>query len=429
VTVRTLAEWLRWQESLGPHVIELGLERIRTVLDRLELQPPAGRVVTVAGTNGKGTTVTLLQDMLIAAGRHPGMYSSPHLVHYNERIRIGGRPVSDTDLVSAFERIEAARGDVPLTYFEFGTLAAFICFSHAGCDTWILEVGLGGRLDAVNVLAADLALITTIGLDHQDWLGETLEEIAAEKAGIMRAGRPAFYADQPVPLAIRNHAAASGALLAVAGTGFSYQASAGGTTAGRQDWSWQGGAVNIPGLQAPRHWTAAQFRNASLVLAALSVLEPRLLDAVPALNDVFARSRPAGRFQQVRGAAHEWILDVAHNPQAAAVLRAQLETLPAGGSITIVTTLLADKAITPFVAALAPVATRWIVAGIEGPRASSLERLQAGMADAGLDAVEYAPTAEAAFALAERLTPATGRIVVCGSFRIVAPALQWLGLY
>lgn len=427
--MRTLAEWLRWQESLSPHAIDLGLERIRTVLSRLDLQPPAGRVVAVAGTNGKGTTVTLLQDMLIAAGRHPGMYSSPHLVHYNERIRVGGRPVADADLVSAFERIEAVRGDVPLTYFEFGTLAAFICFSHAGCDTWILEVGLGGRLDAVNVLAPDLALITTIGLDHQDWLGETLEEIAAEKAGIMRAGRPAFYADQPVPLAIRNHAAATGALLAVAGAGFSYQASAGGTTAGVQDWSWQGGAVSIPGLQAPRHWTAAQFRNASLVLAALSVLEPRLLDQVPVLNGVFACSRPDGRFQQVRGAGHEWILDVAHNPQAAAVLRAQLETLPAGGSITIVTTLLADKAITPFVAALAPVATRWIVAGIEGPRASTVERLRAGMADAGLDAVEYAATPEAAFALAERLTPATGRIVVCGSFRIVAPALQWLGLY
>ncbi|MBM4222081.1 MAG: bifunctional folylpolyglutamate synthase/dihydrofolate synthase, partial [Gammaproteobacteria bacterium] len=304
-------------------------------------------------------------------------------------------------------------------------LAAFICFSRAACDAWILEVGLGGRLDAVNVLAPDLALITTIGLDHQDWLGETIGEIAAEKAGIMRAGRPALYGDQPVPAEIRNHAAKTGALLGVAGTDFSYRV---GATAGMQEWVWQGAVGQISGLEAPQYWTAAQFRNASLVLAALSVLGSRLLDDVPALNRVFARSRPDGRFQQVF-AAHEWILDVAHNPQAADVLRAQLETLPAAGSTTIVTTLLADKAITPFVAALAPVATRWIVAGIEGPRASSRERLQAGMADAGLDAVEYAPTPEAAFALAERLTPATGRIVVCGSFHIVAPALQWLGLY
>lgn len=426
--MRTLAEWLRWQESLSPHEIELGLERVRTVLDRLDLRPPAGRVVTVAGTNGKGTTVTLLQDALLAGGRCPGLYTSPHLVHYNERIRIGGRPVSDADLVSAFERVEAVRGDILLTYFEFGTLAAFICFARAGCDSWILEVGLGGRLDAVNVLAPDLALITTIGLDHQDWLGETIEEIAAEKAGIMRTGRPAFYGDQPVPAAILRHAAEAGALLAVAGTDFWYQPGGAAGTAGMRNWSWQGTARRLSGLEAPPHWTAAQFRNASLVLAALAVLEPGLLDDIAALNAVLARSRPDGRFQQVH-AAHEWILDVAHNPQAAAVLRAQLETLPASSSTTVVTTLLADKAITPFVAMLAPVATRWIVAGIEDPRASTNERLRVGMAAAGVDSVEYAATPAAAFALAERVTPATGRIVVCGSFRIVAPAMQWLGLY
>ncbi len=425
---RTLAEWLRWQESLSPHAVELGLERVGAVLERLDLEPPAGRVVTVAGTNGKGTTVTLLQDMLLAADRRTGLYTSPHLVHYNERIRICGEPVSDAGLVDAFERVEAVRGDVPLTYFEFGTLAAFNCFAQAHCDTWILEVGLGGRLDAVNVLAADLALITTIALDHQDWLGETVEKIAAEKAGIMRPGRPTFYADQPVPVAIGDHAAETGAPLAVLGSDFSYRTDSETSADGRCSWSWQGGARRIRGLIAPRYWSAAQYRNASLVLAALSVLEPRLLAEVAALNAVFVRSRPDGRFQQVR-ATHEWILDVAHNPQAAAVLRAQLENLPCAGETTIVTTLLADKAVAPFVATLAPLATRWIVAGIDDPRASSSERIGAGMAAAGIDVFEYAVTPEAAFALAERLTPPAGRIVVCGSFRIVAPALQWLGLY
>ena len=425
---RTLAEWLRWQESLSPHAVELGLERVGAVLGRLKLEPPAGRVVTVAGTNGKGTTVTLLQDMLLAAGRRPGLYTSPHLVHYNERIRICAQPVADAELVRAFEQVEAVRGDVPLTYFEFGTLAAFSCFAQAACDTWILEVGLGGRLDAVNVLAADLALITTIALDHQDWLGETVEEIAAEKAGIMRPGCPAFYGDQPVPTAIRDHAAKIGALLTVSGSDFSCSPSSSPTATGACGWSWQGVAKSIAGLEAPPHWSAAQYRNASLVLAALSLLEPASLDDVAALNAVFARSRPDGRFQQLR-AAHEWILDVAHNPQAAAVLRAQLETQPPVSETTIVTTLLADKAVTPFVAALAPLATRWIVAGIDDPRASSSERIGAGMAAAGIDRPEYAATPEAAFALAERLTPRTGRIVVCGSFRIVAPALQWLGLY
>lgn len=429
MTARTLAEWLRWQELLSPHAVELGLERVCAMLNRLDLRPPAGRIVTVAGTNGKGTTVTLLQDILLAGGRRPGLYTSPHLVHYNERIRICGQPVADAELVRAFERIEMVRGDVALTYFEFGTLAAFICFTQAGCDTWILEVGLGGRLDAVNALAADLALITTIALDHQDWLGETVEEIAAEKAGIMRSGRPAFYADQPVPAAIRNHAASTGAPLSVLGSDFSYGRNSGMTSDGSCGWWWRGATGSMAGLNAPRYWSAAQYRNASLVLAALSVLEPALLADVAALNAVFARSRPDGRFQQVH-AAHEWILDVAHNPQAAAVLRAQIETLLPVNATTIVTTLLADKAIAPFVAALAPVATRWIVAAIDDPRASSNARMRAGMAAAGLDAaVEYAGTPEAAFALAERLTPPTGRIVVCGSFRIVAPALQWLGLY
>jgi dihydrofolate synthase/folylpolyglutamate synthase len=194
--------------------------------------------------------------------------------------------------VGAFERVEAVRGDIPLTYFEFGTLAAFSCFAQAGCDSWILEVGLGGRLDAVNVLAPDLALITTIGLDHQDWLGETIEEIAAEKAGIMRTGRPAFYADQPVPAAIRNHAAETGARLAVAGTDFRYQPGGSAGTAGMRNWSWQGSARSLSGLEAPPHWTAAQFRNASLVLAALSLLEPALLDDIGALNAVFAQVPP-----------------------------------------------------------------------------------------------------------------------------------------
>lgn len=428
MTARTLAEWLRWQESLSPHSVELGLERVSAVLDRLDVRPPAGRVVTVAGTNGKGTTVTLLQDMLLAAGRRPGLYTSPHLVHYNERIRLGGQAVSDAELVHAFEQVEAARGDVPLTYFEFGTLAAFSCFAQGRCDTWILEIGLGGRLDAVNVLAADLALITTIALDHQDWLGETIEEIAAEKAGIMRSGRPAFYADQPVPAAIRNHAATIGALLAVQGSDFSWRSTSGATARGVCGWSWQGAAGRITGLEAPRYWSAAQYRNASLVMAALALLEPAWLADVATLNQVFAHSRPDGRFQQVH-ARHEWILDVAHNPQAATVLRAQIETLPPAGATTIVTTLLADKAVTPFVAALAPVATRWIVAGIDDPRASTTERMRSGMAAAGLESVEYTATPDAAFALAERITPPMGRIVVCGSFRIVAPALQWLGLY
>lgn len=397
---------------------------------RLGLQPPAGRLITVGGTNGKGSTITLLHDVLRAAGGNPGLYTSPHLVHYNERIRIGDRPVADAALIRSFERVESARAGVPLTYFEFGTLAALACFAEAGADTWLLEVGLGGRLDAVNALAADVAVITTIGLDHQEWLGDSIESIAAEKAGILRAGSPAFYGDAPVPAAILARAAEIGADLRVLGRDFGFARDA----TGGWTWSWpgSGGVQRVDGLLAPRHWTPAQFRNATVALATLSRLTPPPELTAAFLNPVLLRSSPPGRFQVVRR-EHEWILDVAHNPQAAAVLREQLATLapPTGGpgDVTVVLALLADKAIAGFVRELRHVGARWVIAGVDDPRASPEPLMRDALAAAGVTAVAWADTPAGAFERARQLTPAGGRIVVCGSFRIVAPALQWLGLY
>lgn len=408
----------------------MGLDRVRAVLGRLGLRPPAGRVITVGGTNGKGSTITLVHDVLRAAGGHPGLYTSPHLVSYNERIRIGDRPVADDSLVAAFERVEAARGGLPLTYFEFGTLAALACFADAGCDTWLLEVGLGGRLDAVNALDADIAVITTIGLDHQEWLGDSIEAIAAEKAGILRGGSLALYGDTPVPAAILARAREIGAELRVLGPDFGYTGDAG------RGWSWSspasGGVQRIDGLRAPAHWTGAQFRNASLALAALArLVTPSTLTAA-FLRPVLLRSTPPGRFQVVRR-EHEWILDVAHNPQAAAVLRDQLATLPpvatGPGELTIVLAVLADKAIGGFVSALGHANARWVIAGVDDPRASSEGQMREALGAAGVMAACWESTPVAAFERARQLTPAGGRIVVCGSFRIVAPALEWLGLY
>ena len=422
-----VSAWLRWQETLNTRPVELGLERVREVLERLAIRPPTGRVITVGGTNGKGSTITLLHDCLEAAGGRPGLYTSPHLLNYNERIRVHGASIPDTDLLRAFERVEEARKDVALTYFEFGTLAALVCFAEAGCDTWLLEVGLGGRLDAVNVLDADVSLITTIGLDHQEWLGDTVEAIAAEKAGILRAGRPGLYGDTPVPAAIRERAAALGARYGALGETYSYALDQAPGT-----WQWRTGDLQVDNLRAPPHWTAAQFRNASLALAALCHLTPSVPLTPAFLNPVLLRSSPPGRFARVRR-DHEWILDVAHNPQAAAVLRQQLATLPApaGGpaAVTMVTALLADKAISEFMRELGPVASRWIVSGVDDPRASSEARLRAALVAAGIADASWADAPVAAFELARQATPVGGRIVVCGSFRIVAPALQWLGLY
>jgi dihydrofolate synthase/folylpolyglutamate synthase len=228
----------------------MGLERVLEVLGRLAVRPPAGRVVTVAGTNGKGSTITLVHNCLRAAGGNPGLYTSPHLLRYNERIRIGGQPVSDAALIRAFERVESARESTPLTYFEFGTLAALASFAEANCDTWLLEVGLGGRLDAVNALDADIAVITTIGLDHQEWLGTTIDAIAREKAGILRAGKPALYGDAPLPNAIRAEAVRVGASLEVYGTDFRDERA---DTAG--GWSFVHRGGRIDGLRASGYWT------------------------------------------------------------------------------------------------------------------------------------------------------------------------------
>ena len=425
---RSVADWLQWQESLNPRPVHLGLDRVREVLDRLDVSPPVGRVVTVGGTNGKGSTITLLHDVLRAAGCNPGLYTSPHLVRYNERIRVGDRPIGDAPLIAAFERVEAARADVPLTYFEFGTLAGLVSFVDAGCDTWLLEVGLGGRLDAVNALDADIAVITTIGLDHQEWLGDTIESIAGEKAGIFRPGAPALYGDSPLPDVIRSRAAEIGADLLVHGQDFHFEQDA---VAG---WSWTGnrGRHVVNGLKAPAHWTHAQFRNATVALEALSLLRPAVGLTARFLNPVLLQSSPPGRFQIVRR-EHEWILDVAHNPQAAVVLRDQLATLPeppgGRGSVTVVLALLADKAIAGFVGELRSVAGRWVVAGVADPRASTRSQMRDALAAAGVPAFTWAETTDAAFELARQQTPTGGRIVVCGSFRIVAPALEWLGLY
>jgi dihydrofolate synthase/folylpolyglutamate synthase len=382
--------------------------------------PPAGRVFTVAGTNGKGSTVGILDACLRAAGYRVGRYTSPHLRRYTERVHVDGAEIGPGPLVAAFADVEAAAAGTPLTYFEFGTLAAFRAFSAARCDAWVLEVGMGGRLDAVNAVDPDFSLITTIGLDHQEFLGTTIEAIAAEKAGILRAGRPSFYGDREVPDAIRSRAQALSSPLALCGEDF-------GCETGPEAWRWWGGAGRRDGLTLLPGWTGAQYRNAGLALAALQAFDPATVPGAAELPRLLAEGMPAGRFQRCGHGGHEWVLDVAHNPQAAAALRAQLAALPPADT-TIVTALLADKAVAGFAAELAPLAARWIVCHLDGSRASPTERLVAGLADAGVHGAATARDPAAAFRAAAATTPPGGRIVVCGSFRLVGPALDWLGL-
>jgi dihydrofolate synthase/folylpolyglutamate synthase len=417
---RSLGDWLRWQEDLHPRWMELDLERVRQVAGRLAVPRPVGPVFTVAGTNGKGSTAAFLEGMLREAGFRTGLYTSPHLVRYNERVRVAGEPAADGSLVAAFSAVESARGDVPLTFFEYGTLGALRTFHEGGCDAWILEVGLGGRLDAVNIVEPDYSLITTIGLDHEEYLGDNIEQIAREKAGILRSGRPGFFGHQPVPRAILDAARTGGTPLRCLGSDFRWER--------HQDvWDFAGERARLCGIPLPPFATAVQFDNLALGLAALEQFDPSVIADPGRVGAVARASRPAGRFQLV-SRRPDWVLDVAHNPQAAATLRRQLDTLPPA-PLTVVLGMLGDKALDGFVAELAPLVARWVTATVDDPRARGGELIAARLRELGHGPVDSCPDPAAAFGRAAQVTPPDGRVLVCGSFRVVGPALQWLGLY
>ncbi|MBM4196968.1 MAG: bifunctional tetrahydrofolate synthase/dihydrofolate synthase [Gammaproteobacteria bacterium] len=418
---RSLAEWLAWQESLHPRWMELSLDRVRTVASRLDLRPPQGGVITVGGTNGKGSTVALLEHILAGQGRRVAAYTSPHLVRYNERVRVDRQEVADDELCLAFAAVEEARGDVQLTFFEFGTLAALVHFTRCGCDYWALEVGLGGRLDAVNLIDADAAIVTTVDLDHQEYLGNDVESIAAEKAGIFRRDRIAVYGDWPAPASLKAAAAAVGASLSRLGVDFDFSPD-------RPYWRWRGAHARLEGLHWPPGGALAQLRNAGAAFAALERLDPRLLGNTDVLNAAILGSRPPGRFQQVLR-EHEWILDVAHNPQSVAVLSAQLASLPPTADCTIVLGIFADKDLAAFPRELAHLVRRWICCRVTDPRARDAESIAMLLRASGCEVVAACDGPESALREAARVTERGGRIIVCGSFRMVGPALHWLGIY
>ena len=412
-----LGDWLAWQETLHPAAIELGLERVGRVHERLGGRRPAPLVVTVAGTNGKGSSVAFLEAMLRAAGHRTGAYTSPHLLRYNERIRIDGEPVPDAALCEAFARIDAARGSDSLTYFEFGTLAALELFADAGLDVALLEVGLGGRLDAVNIVDPDVALVTRIGLDHTEWLGADREAIGAEKAGIFRAGRPALCSDPAPPAALRARARALAAPWHALGTQFHHHLAGDG-----RSWSWRAGQTRHEGLPLPALAGRHQLDNASGALMALECLRDRLPVSQHALAAGLREARPAGRFQIVGGAV-EQVLDVAHNALGARVLAAALAGRPAAGRTLAVLGMMADKDCAAFVAALRGVVDAWWTVGLADARAAAADDLCDCIrqhAGAGCRACTDAHAARAALGAEAR---AGDRILVCGSFHTVA---EWL---
>ena len=414
---RRLADWLAWQETLHPRAIDLSLERMRLVAGRLDLLRTDAWVMTVAGTNGKGSCVAYAAAMLRAAGRDVGSYTSPHLLHYCERIRVNGRAVEEGVVMGAFDAIDQARGGISLSYFEFGTLAARYVFRQFGVQAQVLEVGLGGRLDAVNTFDPDVALVTSIGLDHVDWLGTDREAVGREKAGIFRPGRPAVFAGADMPASVERHAADTGTPLVVAGRDYHWGVEANGR------WWYADDATRLERLAPPPLPGAVQVANAAGVLRAL-----RHAPGLRPSEDLWAAAAEAhvdGRMQRLPGKP-VWWLDVAHNPDSAAVLAGELRRVPCtGGRRYACFALMARKDLAEVLAPLKGHFDGWYLLTLPDPDAWPAGPVRESLAGEAL--LGDGPP-EALFPVIRSALAPGDELVVFGSFRTVEEALRFRGV-
>jgi dihydrofolate synthase/folylpolyglutamate synthase len=416
--MKTLSEWLAHCEQLHPQAIDMGLDRVRQVAQRMDLSLNVP-ILTVAGTNGKGSTCALLEAIYLQAGYKTGVYTSPHLVQFEERCRLIGESPSAEVFAQAFEFVEKARDGVSLTYFEFSTLAIFKMMADAGLDVLILEVGLGGRLDAVNILDADCAIITSIDLDHTALLGNDRETIGLEKAGIMRAGKSVVVSDPVPPQSVIQHAKALGADLWLMGTDFNFSGD-------QLQWSWAGRGRRYSGLAYPALRGANQLLNASGVLAALEVMRPQLPVTAQAIRNGLAMVELTGRFQIVPGEP-VLVLDVAHNPHSVAALAANLDAMGFYPTTHAVLGAMADKDLEAMLKKMLPLVDSWYFTDLPLPRASTASDLQAQWQGLNqrkdVQASLHASPQKALDAAISAAGP-TDRILVFGSFYTVGGVLQ-----
>jgi dihydrofolate synthase / folylpolyglutamate synthase len=443
--VQTLEQWLAHIEALHPRGIagiELGLDRVRVVSGALGQQVALNTAGTpifmVAGTNGKGSVVAYLANILDRAGYKVGTYTSPHLIHFNERIRLNGEPVSDPALIAAFEQVEAARlaSGMTLTYFEFTTLAAMQVFLMAGVEVLVLEVGLGGRLDAVNIYDPDVSILTGVALDHQDFLGDTREAIALEKIGIARPGKPVVIAEPDMPLPARKALAEMGAIVYLVGEAFGYEALPGEEGMPSIQWRYwlrppgtsvdaiqRRGGLAFPGLRGK-----IQLRNAAAAMTAIDCLQSRLPVAMGSIRRGLLETELAGRFQVIPGPP-DLVLDVAHNPEAARVLAMNLGQLPFAHTQHGVVGMMADKDMAGVLAPLYRLITRWYLTPLDNPRSASPAEIRAVLLAQGVktDMIESYENPASAYAAARKNAIESDRIVAFGSFLTVADVLKDLG--
>lgn len=414
---RSLDDWLAWQATIHPRGIDMGLERIRQVWRRLGAPTPAPIVITVGGTNGKGSTVAFLDAMLRASGKRVGIFTSPHLLRYNERVRIDGIEASDELLIQAFEQIEIARQEISLTYFEYGTLAAVLLFAEHDVDVAVLEVGLGGRLDAVNLIDADVSIVTTIDLDHQDWLGNDKDSIAREKAGIFRAGRAAIIGEPDPPQALLKAATQKGARVRRAGLDFRVEL-------GSQGWRWcrKSEQLNLP---MPNLGAPCQIRNAAAAIAAVFEIRERIGWQPDAIAAGISNASVNGRMQRLSNAP-ELIVDVAHNPQAAHELALWMQQHPVQGRNLAVFGALDDKDVVGMLEPLRRHVCEWHLADLSGasPRGLGLKEMEKRVTSQGALAIggRHVDVCSALDAALRAAGP-KDRVIAFGSFFVVAAVL------
>jgi len=416
----SLDDWLRRFETLHPKKIDLTLDRVTAVIERLELKPPPYKVVTVGGTNGKGSCVAMLESIYWHAGYEVGAFTSPHLWRFNERIRVNGADARDPELVELFEIIDSTLGGITLSYFESSTVAALLHFARKRVDVAVLEVGMGGRLDASNAVDTDCALVVSVDLDHREWLGDDREAIGREKAGIMRRGKPAVIADRDPPRSVVAYAAAEGAVPRLIGRDFDFRRAPGG-------WRRANGDARV--LPLPPFGGEEQLGNAAACAAVVNSLASELPVSDDALAAGIGAAYLRGRFERATVDGVEWIFDVAHNPAAAAIFAASLARLPHAPRTLAVFAAMRDKDLAGVIAPLVPSVDTWFVAQANAERGATGAELRDVLAAGGARGIEVAADVATSTVSARSAAQRGARVIVFGSFVTVGAAADALGLY